>query len=52
MNTITKWALAFATVLVSALITTQSAQARTFTVLYSFGGGADGNGPNGLVQAG
>jgi uncharacterized repeat protein (TIGR03803 family) len=40
-----------AAVLASVVIPIQSAQAQTFTLLYSFGGGADGNGPNGLTQA-
>jgi len=51
MNTISKWAMAIATVLVCTAITTQPARAVTFTVLYSFGGGPDGNGPNELIQA-
>jgi|SRR5450631_1757566 uncharacterized repeat protein (TIGR03803 family) len=38
MNTLSKWtmSLALAIVLVSAVITTQSAQAQTFTTLHSF----------------
>ncbi len=61
MNTIIKWigAMAIATVLVSAVLTTQSAQAGTFTTLHLFcpkGPNSqsiclDGNGPTELVQA-
>jgi uncharacterized repeat protein (TIGR03803 family) len=36
MNAISKWALAFATVLVWALIANQSVQAQTLTTVYSF----------------
>jgi uncharacterized repeat protein (TIGR03803 family) len=51
MNTISKWALASATLLASVVITTHTAQAQTFTTLHSFDS-ADGSGPNaGLVQA-
>jgi uncharacterized repeat protein (TIGR03803 family) len=40
MNSISKWtkALSVAALAVSAVITTQSAQAQTFTTLYSFSG--------------
>jgi uncharacterized repeat protein (TIGR03803 family) len=53
MDATSKWlvALALAAVLVSVVITTQSAQAQTFTRLRSFDG-ANGSGPYaGLVQA-
>jgi uncharacterized repeat protein (TIGR03803 family) len=43
--------LALAIILVSAVITTQSAHARTLTVLYSFTGGIDGSSPTmGLIR--
>jgi uncharacterized repeat protein (TIGR03803 family) len=42
-------ALVFAIVLAPMLVTTQSLRAQTFTVLHRFKGGADGNGPEGLV---
>jgi uncharacterized repeat protein (TIGR03803 family) len=49
--TATSAALAVAVVLASAVITTQSAQAQTLTVLYSFTGGADGSSPTtGLIK--
>jgi uncharacterized repeat protein (TIGR03803 family) len=47
----TSAALALATVLVPLVIATQSAQAHTLTVLYSFTGGADGSSPTqGLIR--
>jgi uncharacterized repeat protein (TIGR03803 family) len=55
MNTISKWALAFAPVLVLALITNQSAQAQTLTTVYSFCSKSeckDGRNPYaGVIQA-
>jgi uncharacterized repeat protein (TIGR03803 family) len=41
--------LAFAVMLVPAAVTTQSAQAQTFTVLYSFTGASDGALPEGAL---
>jgi uncharacterized repeat protein (TIGR03803 family) len=50
MNATSKWLVALAAVLVPVIVTTQSAQAQTFTTLRSFDS-ANGSGPNaGLVQ--
>src|SRR5258708_26366925 len=47
----TSVALALASVLVPAVVATRSAQAQTFTVLYTFKGAPDGNSPRAaLIQ--
>ena len=44
--------LAFLTLLMSVVVTGQSAQAQTLSVLYAFTGGADGQNPSALIRDG